>query len=242
MLRCTITGRPGREIVDNHATIGWSRTLLLLSMLLAGCSAVRPFPPERALPAPAAVVYVARRGWHIDVGFALRDLEPPLAALGADFPGARYLTFGFGDLRYLMSRNHSGPQLLAALWPGPGLLLVTALKGTPEAAFGADQVMALRIDREQMRAVEAFIWQSLSMRPGGAAPLAAGPYEGSLYYDAAPRYSAFHTCNTWAAEAIGASGLPIHTAGVVFAGQLWGRIGRLNRAEPQFDSAPVPAR
>jgi len=228
--------------LNSYATIGWSRTLLFVSMLLAGCSANLPLAPDRAPPANAAVLYVARRGWHIDVGFALSDLESPLAALGTDFPGARYLTFGFGDRRYLMSPNHGGPELLAALWPGPGLLLVTALKGTPEAAFGADQVVALRIDREQMRAVEAFIWQSLSVRPGGAGPLAAGPYEGSLYYGAAARYSALHTCNTWAAEAIRASGLPVHTAGVVFAGQLWGQIGRLNRTESQVDSAPVPAR
>jgi uncharacterized protein (TIGR02117 family) len=242
MLRCTITDAPGREILDRHATIGWPRTLLFVSMLLAGCSTMRPPAPDRTPPGSAAMVYVARRGWHIDVGFALSDLEPPLAALGADFPGARYLSFGFGDRRYLMSRNHGGPQLLAALWPGAGLLLVTALKGTPEAAFGADQVVALRMDREQMRAVEAFVWQSLSVRPHGAGPLAAGPYEGSLFYEAAPRYSALHTCNTWAAETLRASGLPIHPAGVVFAAQLWGQIGRLIRAQPQVDSAPVPAR
>jgi hypothetical protein len=225
-----------------RATIGWSHAALFVSMLLAGCSAAPPLAPERAPLAPAAMVYVARRGWHIDVGFALSDLEPPLAALGAQFPGARYLTFGFGDRRYLMSRNHGGPQLLAALWPGPGLLLVTALKGTPAEAFGVDQVMAVRVDREQLRAVQAFIWQSLSVRPDGAGPLAAGPYEGSLYYDAALRYSALHTCNTWAAEAIRASGLPIHAAGVVFAGQLWGQISRLNRAETRVDSTPLTAR
>ena len=34
-------------------------------------------------------------------------------------------------------------------------------------------------------------------------------------------------CNTWAAQVLKAAALPIHSAGVIFAGQLWGQVRHL---------------
>jgi len=187
-------------------------------------------------------LYVARRGWHTDIGIAAADVEPPVAALLADFPGARYLMFGFGDRRYLLHRQHGGAELLSALWPGPGLLLVTGLSQTPAMAFGKDSVLALELDRQQLQGVEAFVAQSLSTRARSAQfeaqVEAEGPYSGSLYYGATPRYSAVHTCNTWVAEAIHAGGLPVRPSGVVFARQLWVQVLALARAQRRSDALP----
>jgi hypothetical protein len=130
-----------------------------------------------------------------------------------------------------MSRNHSGPQLLAALWPGPGLLLITGLTATPAEAFGADNVLALDLNPSQARAWQAFLYDSLSDGGRNGQAEAPGPYPGSLYFGATPRYSAAHTCNTWAAESLRAAGLPVHAFGIVFAGQLWVQIRRLSRLE-----------
>jgi hypothetical protein len=65
-------------------------------------------------------------------------------------------------------------------------------------------------------AAQAFIWNSLD-RQAGTHSSARGSYGGSLYVAAAPRYSALHTCNTWAAEALKAAALPIHSGGVIVA-------------------------
>ena len=54
-----------------------------------------------------------------------------------------------------------------------------------------------------------------------ARALAPGPYEGSLYFEATPRYSALYTCNTWVAHALAAADLPVRVRGVIFAGQVW---------------------
>jgi hypothetical protein len=77
-----------------------------------------PYPsPAQPSPAPqdSAVIYVARRGWHVDIGFAAADLQPPLKSLMDEFPGAQYLFFGFGDRHYLLAKNRGAPVLLAAL-------------------------------------------------------------------------------------------------------------------------------
>jgi hypothetical protein len=186
--------------------------------------------PQDALRSP--FVFVARRGWHIDIGFAASDLEPPLSSLATEFPGVRYLFFGFGDRQYLLAKNHNAPVLWGALWPGRGILLITGLSKRPNEAFGATHVAALPVTRQQLHDTQAFVWNSLE-RQGATHSSARGPYDGSLYFSATPRYSAFHTCNTWAAEALKAAALPIHSAGVLFAGQLWTQVRRAERDSTQ---------
>lgn len=214
-------------------TSSFLRRVVAVSLLLTGCLA----PPSRALAhtldSEEPTILVARRGWHIDIGFAVSDLGSPLNSLAAQFPGANYLFFGFGDRHYLLAQSHNLPVLLGALWPGPGMILGTGLKATPAEAFGDAWVIELKVSSAMVHSAQAFIWNSLE--DGGAAadrPITAyarGPYEGSLYFNALARYSAFHTCNTWAAEVLKAGGLPVRSKRVWFAGQLWSQTQKLAR-------------
>jgi hypothetical protein len=182
-------------------------------------------------PACAAQVIVVRRGWHIDLGFAVSDLYAPLHAVAADTPSARYLFFGFGDMRYLMAKKHGSSTLAAALWPGRGIMLVTALDNTPQQGFGAEHVIELELSADDAQALQEFVWNSFVAQQGGASVYRPGPYEGSLYFLARPGYSGFHTCNTWAAEALKAARLGVHSGGVLFARQLWSQVRRLQAAQ-----------
>jgi Protein of unknown function (DUF2459) len=202
--------------------------------LLSACSGIaqrspepRPVEPESA----AAELLVIRRGWHVDIGLAEADLPEALRSLSADFPGARYLVFGFGDRRYLLGNNSKVPAMLGALWPGPGIILVTGLTASPAEAFGATHVISMPVTPRQAHAAAAFIWQSLSTEHGAIAPLADGPYQGSLFFSATLRYSAFYTCNTWVAELLKAADIPVHSAGVLFAGQLWSQAEALRNPD-----------
>lgn len=218
----------------------------LLLALLAACAgpARRPGASSAGSGAtapasgPHAEIYVVRRRWHTDIGFAAQDLQPPLASVRAALPRARYLLFGFGDRHYLLSRGRSFGELLGALWPGPGVMLVTGLVASPAAAFGPSDVTRLTVGAAQERDLEHFVWRSLALRPGAAAPLAPGPYTGSLYYASAQRYSAFHTCNTWTAEALDAAHLPVSSTGVEFAGQVWAQVRRLAGRRPASYAGP----
>ena len=150
-------------------------TLLLLMTPAHGApvdgAAVRAAPP-RAI--------IVRRGWHIDVGFAVSELEPPLGSIASDLPGARYFLVGFGDMHYLMARKHGSSTLAAALWPGRGIMLVTGLTSTPQQAFGAENAVELRLSAEDAHALQQSIWQAFTAKQGTAAVYRPGPYEGSL--------------------------------------------------------------
>lgn len=78
---------------------------LLLAGLIGGCAG-GPVPTRPASSSGAAYqVYVIDRGWHTEIGLPATALDGRLAALAADFPGARFLTFGFGDRHYLLARD-----------------------------------------------------------------------------------------------------------------------------------------
>jgi hypothetical protein len=220
--------------------------------LLAACTSV---PDQRAASAAAAgicvsSVFVVKRGWHIDVGVSVASLPVPLSSVASKFPGSRYILFGFGDRRYLTAKHKNADALLAALRGGPGLMLVTALSVPPQDAFGAAEVAQLALTGAQARALQSFIWQTLSSQLGAPLVVASGPYPASLYLGSGERYSAFHTCNTWAAQSLRAAGLPVHSGGVIFAAQLWWqvravparlscRVVQSRPGTPQLSSSPA---
>jgi Protein of unknown function (DUF2459) len=185
----------------------------------------------------SSTIYLARRGWHIDIGVGAADLSPPLAQAAADLPGARFVFFGFADKHYLLAKNHSGPVLFSALFPGASILLTTGLTNSPAEGFGAAHVITLIVTQDQMRELQAFIWRSMRTQDDVLKVYRDGPYEGSVYFLGKPKYSALHTCNTWGAEALRAAGFQVHTAGVIFAGQLWVQARRLERLQ---DRAGAP--
>ena len=97
-----------------------------LAFLMAACSV-----PESA-PSPAdAVVYVIGRGWHTDIGLPVEEIAGPLATLEENFPGVRFLTFGFGERQFLVNRKKTFGTMLAALLPSRSAVLLTALESEP---------------------------------------------------------------------------------------------------------------
>jgi hypothetical protein len=92
-------------------------------------------------------------------------------------------------------------------------------------------VIELVLTAEQSAALRDFIWKSLRTDRDALGVYAQGPYEDSLYFLATAKYSALHTCNTWAAQALRAAGLRVHTAGVIFASQFWSQVRRLKQAQ-----------
>jgi Protein of unknown function (DUF2459) len=203
------------------------RGIAVWVLLLLGAS---PAWAERAV---TPTVYVARRGWHIDVGFATQDLREPLRSIAKNFPEAKFVFFGFGDMHYLADeKNQHGPAMIAALWPGRGIILVTTLQAAPSEAFGSTQVVTLDATETQLQATQDYIWKSLAVTgPQGIEVYRAGPYAGGYYFLATPKYSAFHTCNTWAAQTLRAAGFPIRARGVLFAHQLWSQVRRTHQLQ-----------
>jgi len=196
---------------------------------LLGCAAspARIDRPRLADDGGMAVTII-ERGWHTDLALPAEAISGPLAALERDFPGERYLVFGFGDRVYYMAPDAPFPAVVAALFPGPGVILVTALRATPAEAFGADHIVTLPLSSSQSAAIVAFVQQGLATGADGAMRrLGDGPYPGSAFYASDQPYDAVDNCNRWTTSALRGGGLPVDPDGVIFAGQVMDLARRL---------------
>jgi uncharacterized protein (TIGR02117 family) len=218
-------------------------TVLGLFLALAGAGCARSRHSVEMPPATTAgVVHVVFRGWHTDIGLPIDEVGGQAGTgLQRDFPGARYLVFGFGERAFYLNARPAFGDMLLALLPGPGAVLVTALNTTPDEAFGSDNVVELRLTQAGMDGTTRFVSASLdSDGTGQPRRIADGPYPGSLFYATSLKYHAFYTCNAWTAEALARGGLPIIPTGTLFAGQIMEEARRL--AEAQSGAAsPVSA-
>lgn len=192
---------------------------------LAACSAVPQETRATAaatVQAPAASVYVLRRGRHTDLILPVAQLHGPLTELAAQFPAARYMVFGFGDRQYVLATHQNLAHVLLAPLPGAGLLLVTGLQAEPLDTYGGDHLVALTLRQPQIDAIGQFVWDSLEHdEQGRVLPYLPGKYPGNVYYPSTRTYYGFYTCNTWTAEGLKSGGLPVSTFGVLLAGQVW---------------------
>jgi uncharacterized protein (TIGR02117 family) len=205
---------------------------------LAACSATEA--SRRADPGQprTRAVHLVARGWHTDVDLPADRLPAPLFPLADDFPGAAHFLFGFGERAYWTRPDPGSMDALAALVPGPGVVLVTALRVAPPAAFPAEDVVPLPVTEEGLARLAAFLAAELQER-GEFRRMADGPYPGSRFYATSRRYSAVYTCNTWVADALQIAGTGVASPGALFASQLMRR-ARTAAAAAAHQAEPVP--
>lgn len=166
-------------------------------------------------------VSLLSHGWHTDIAMPVSEISGPLLAFAARFPGAETLVIGYGKRTFMIAPAHSIGEWIIGPFPGPAALEVSALNAPPALGYGSAHTITLPISEAGAARLSTFLWQAFAKTPAGEPRfIAQGNFPGSLFYDAARSYRLTHTCNTWSAEALAAAGLPIHPAGVIFAGPL----------------------
>jgi Protein of unknown function (DUF2459) len=197
----------------------------LVALSAAACSATAP-----SCTVPLAghdSLYVVSRGWHAEIGIPTDQLKGPLAVYHDVFPQARALMFGFGKKTFITAPPESFGEYLLGPVPGPAAIQVTGLAVSPADAYPPGSTITLSLPPGGSQAVSEFLWNELGKdRTGAPRLLSVGSNPVSVFYAARSGYSLFHTCNTWAADALQAAGLRISGDGVVFSGQVMARSER----------------
>ena len=136
---------------------------------LAGCAVM---PTDAPVPNGEATIYVVGRGWHTDIGLSVDEVTGPLASLERDFPGIRFMVFGFGERQYYMAHDAGSGEMLTALLPSDSAILLTALRAPPAEAFVDQTVVTLHLSRSGVERIAMRLWDGLEKatgRFGGAA-------------------------------------------------------------------------
>ncbi len=198
-----------------------SAAVVWILCVFAGCRAATPVEPYAGSALRTELVYVVAGGWHTELGLPLGEIRGPLAALKPEFPSARYLVFGWGARDYYMAQNPGIGEILRAVAPGPAVMLVIPLQIPPEAFFGASNAVVIHVSRDSIERLSELLWNDLVPdKEGPPRRIGTGPYPQSVFYASTKTYNLSHTCNTWTAEALRVTGLPVTAAGVVFASQV----------------------
>ncbi len=202
------------------------RALIGLILLLCGC--VVPSPASRPTAAPANPktpdrLWVLDSGWHTGLILPRSELGVPLAGLVQDLPAAQYFVFGWGNRKFYMAPRPSVFAHLGALFPSRSVVLVDTCTVAPRACFTKQvKLQFLAVSTAGIGRLDRFLDRSLQRNTRGSfRPLAPGPDAGSEFFASPLSYDAFHTCNTWTAEALQVAGLPVSYHGVIFADQVW---------------------
>lgn len=202
-----------------------------------------PLPKLREPPSDGVTVYLIAAGWHTEIALPIHAIHGPLRVLASDFPRSQYLAFGWGERNYFMARAPTFDDAMRALFPGPAVLLVTPLYQPPRDSRPGAEVFEVGLPTAGLDPLSNHLWAAFEKAADGTPRrLAAGPHPGSVFYGATATYSASYTCNTWTAESLAVGGVPVTSAGVVFAGQLTDQLRTLSARAARTAGQELPDR
>ena len=201
--------------------------LALCAAWLATCESA-PLPPPADPNAPRPhVIRVASNGWHTAIVVPAPALRATALLPGAaDFPGAAYLEFGWGDRTYYPAREKTlGMTLAAALVPTPAVMHMAGLAAAPRDDGSRREVIAVALTEDGFQRLIRTLAAQFERPAGGrAAPVSRGLYPGSRFYNAHGEFHLFNTCNTWTARMLQAGGVRLSPSGIVTADGLMARL------------------
>ncbi|MCI0401027.1 MAG: TIGR02117 family protein [Gammaproteobacteria bacterium] len=190
------------------------RPLFLIFIILLPCAACsvttdRPSPSPEA--EPSKYVYVIDYGLHSGIIIKKSDVPYTLLPEKDDFPKARYLEFGWGDKVFYQAKKPTlALALQALLTPSLSVLHVHGIPSPPQQYYRSSEIATLRLSQAQFDSLVRYIDDSFERdQHGKSAFIGDGLYTDSRFYLAKGKYHAFNTCNTWTAEAIRSTRVPI---------------------------------
>lgn len=192
--------------------------LALFFFVLTGCSS----PPSPCSPSAGGdVIYVVEQGWHVEIGVPVNELDSNLQFLNNVFSGARVIMFGYGKKTFMTAPPQTWSEYILGPIPGPAVIHAVGLSVTPVEAYPVDSTIVLALPPGGWHGLSDYLANDLIKNTAGKAMIITRSTDpDGLYYAAASEYNLFHTCNTWAADALHAAGLSISTDNVVFSGQV----------------------
>lgn len=192
---------------------------LLLAALLSACAA--PVAPPNDPPAPLdRTIYVLAKDWHTEVALPTKDITGPLTRFRAIFPDAAYMAFGFGGRTYTQKPKADVLDMVVAVFPGPGIMMTTALADAPPIVLPHDEMVPIKVTQAELDRMADYVWESLEKDPSDRLNhISDGAFPGYVFYGATPTYNGFFTCNTWTIKVLDIGGLDAGAPGVLLADQ-----------------------
>ena len=186
------------------------------------------------LPDTGDRLYVIEQGWHVEIGIPVAELHGNMAYFREIFPGARVIMFGYGKKTFFTAPAATLNEYLLGPFPGAAVIQAVGLSVTPLEAYPPENIVTLLLPPHGGQALTAYIWQDIiqdaSKKPQMVA-ISTNP--AGVFYAAQSQYKLFHTCNTWAANALHIAGLSVAVDNVIFSNQVMTQVEELAEKQCQ---------
>ena len=199
---------------------------LCITLIFSACGSVVGLC--RPTLATADVVYVVGQGWHVEIGIPVEELDENMSFFREIFPGARTIMFGYGKKTFFIAPAETMSEFLLGPFPGAAVIQVVGLSVTPKQAYPPENTVTLFLSTNGSQSLSAYIWKDL-IKDASGKPLmvARSTNPTGLFYAAESQYNLFHTCNTWAADALYNAGLPVSGENKIFSYQVMDRVAKV---------------
>jgi hypothetical protein len=204
-----------------------STPVWLAALLLSACAAVKEPSFKPHPPGPLATVYLVHHG-TLHTGLAVKRSDIPRGhwPASADYGRSRYIEVGWGDDDGYRKPLTSGIALKALLGSKRTVLLADGFSQSIRNKYTDPKFTVLAVDLApaDLGRLCDHIQETYALNEQGE-PIRLG--QG--WYRARGTYSAFNTCNTWAAAGLKKAGCPIDPAFCLLPGQLLARARPFSR-------------
>jgi len=187
-------------------------------------------PPRPAVPPPDVAgdgpfrVYVADWGYHTSIIVE----QPPGLRLGPPGEeGASYVEYAWGDRRFYMESNYRPHSVFATLFlPTASVTYIDGRSEPPTTSGGARAVLVREASAAELRALVAELESSVLRGGDGRRlpPYPPAPGYAGRFYPGHGHYIFWSDCNAWTVARLRTVGLAGSPAGVIFSGQVAGRL------------------
>ena len=201
--------------------------LVCLALLAPGCSgSVSSLYPPRTGERPRSIYVINHGALHTGLAVKRSDIPSGLWPANRDYARSKYLEIGWGDDDGYRKPLTVGIALKALAGSRRTVLLADGFNAVG-AKVSSPRFTVLQVDLSERgfdrlcRHIEQTYALGKSGRPIRLA---------QNWYRARGTYSAFHTCNTWAAEGLRQAGCPIIPTYCLTPGPLLLQVRRFGRA------------
>jgi hypothetical protein len=201
-------------------------SLSLALLLFAGCAGpVKSLYPPVAGERPRSIYVINHGALHTGLAVKRSDIPPGLWRANRDYANSKYLEVGWGDDDGYRKPLTTAIALKALAGSRRTVLLADGFSTVREKVNGPRfTVIQVKLSDRGFARLCRHIEKTYALDETGR-PIRLG--EG--WYRARGTYSAFHTCNTWAAEGLRQAGCPLTPAYCPRPGPLLSQVRRFGR-------------
>ena len=183
---------------------------ILILILLSGCASALSWQSIPDSIDNERSVYVINHGWHTGLILPYESLnEEPFIEDTLGY--SPYYEFGWGDSDFYQAEKiTSGITLKAILWPTDSVIHVIPIRKNLHERFTKTEIVEIRMSLKGLQRLVDFVSASFYKDKNSQyVLLGKGIYKNSRFFKARGGYQITNNCNTWVAEALESSGVPV---------------------------------